>query len=256
MFKSSASHSQRGNLNSFCGVQLVQLPPNRGKTIYEKECLEMNRNKRPILFLMLVIAFLAISTSVALAKELGFLTISGPGIKGEVTLKDPEAMISLEQAGFFDTALLTKPPRDLDLGKGFNLTAHLNLDGEMVPFVQMVYYPTAEGQAGYVHYTGRLEGETLQAIDEWHILGRRADGALRDLMTANNINLPSALITAPPAPVAPAKEPVPAPEVEPVTVRAAPTQTPSLIIALLLSILALTGIAVALKRRAVSHSAT
>ena len=213
----------------------------------------MNRTRLYVLFLMLLIALLAISTSVVFAKELGLLTISGPGIKGEVTLKDPEAMMDLERSGFFDQAFLAKPPKDL--GEGYNITAHLNLDGKMVPFIQMVYYPTQVGQSGYVHYTGRLNGETLQTVDEWHLLNRKADGALRDLMIANNITVQSALVKAPAA-VAPAREPVSAPAVEPVAAPAAPEQTPSLIIALVVGILALTGVALAVKRRTVSHPTT
>src|SRR5688572_19525243 len=126
----------------------------------------MNRTKRHVLSLILVIALLAISTSVVLAKELGLLTISGPGIKGEVTLKDPDAMMKLEQSGFFDQTAFIKPPEKL--GEGYNITAHLNLDGKMVPFVEMVYYPTSEGEPGYVHFTGRLSGEKLQTVDQWN----------------------------------------------------------------------------------------
>jgi len=62
----------------------------------------MNKTKRHILFLILVITLLAIPTFVVFAKELGMLTISGPGIKGELTLNDPKAMLKLEQSGFFD----------------------------------------------------------------------------------------------------------------------------------------------------------
>ena len=73
----------------------------------------MKMVKRHILFLFLVVALLTVSTSVVFAKELGLLTISGPGIKGEVTLKDPEAMMDLERAGFFDQAHLTRSLRSL-----------------------------------------------------------------------------------------------------------------------------------------------
>jgi hypothetical protein len=212
----------------------------------------MKTAHRSILFLTLVIALLVVSTSVVFAKELGLLTISGPGIKGEVTLKDPEAMLDLEKAGFFDTAILTNTPKDL--GEGYNITAHLNLDGKMVPYIQMVYFPTNEGQPGYVHYTGRLEGEALQTINEWHILNRNADGALRDLLTANHIIVQSALITAPPS--APVKESVSAPAVEPVGVPAAPIPAPGMILAAVAGILALTGLALALHRRNTSPSAT
>jgi hypothetical protein len=214
----------------------------------------MKKVNKHILLVFLVLALLAISTSVVFAKELGLLTISGPGIKGELSLNDHDAMMNLEQSGFFDTAALAKPPEGL--GEGYNITAHLNLDGKLVPFIQMVYYPTAEGQASYVHYTGRLDGETLQTVDEWQILNRKADGVLRDLMTANNITVQSALIKAPEA-VAPAKEPASAAAEEPVPAPAAsavPGQ-PYLIPILIVGFLALTGLALVLRRRTVSPTA-
>ena len=210
----------------------------------------MKKVNKHILFVLLILALSAISTSVVFAKELGVLTISGPGIKGELTLDDHDAMMNLEQSGFFDQAFLSKPPKDL--GEGYNITAHLNLDGKLVPYIQMIYYPTNEGQSGYVHYTGRLEGETLQTIDEWHILNRKADGVLRELMTANHVTVQSALVKAPEV-VVPAQESVAAPEVESVSAPAAPTQVSYLIPALVVGILALMGITLALRRRTVSR---
>lgn len=214
----------------------------------------MNRTKRHILFLTLVIALLAISTTVVFAKELGLLTISGPGLKGDVTLKDPDQMMNLEQSGFFDQTAFVKPPENL--GEGYNITAHLNLDGKMVPFVEMVYYPTNEGEPGYVHFTGRLNGEKLQTVDQWNLLSLSADKSFRGLMAANNITLQSALITAPAAvePVAPVVEapPVAEPVVAP-AVSPAPVQTPYFIPAVIAAILLLAGAGLALRRRIVSH---
>lgn len=207
-----------------------------------------------ILLVFFILALLAISTTVVFAKELGLLTISGPGIKGEVTLNDHDAMMTLEQSGFFDQAVLSKPPAGL--GEGYNITAHLNLDGKLVPYIQMVYYPTNEGQSAYVHYTARLEGETLQTIDEWHLLNRNADGVLREVLTANHITVQSALVKAPEV-VAPAQEPVAEPAAEHlVAPAAAPIQMPYLIPAFVVSILVLVGFALAIKRRTVSHPTT
>ena len=207
-----------------------------------------------ILLVFFILALLTISTTVVFAKELGLLTISGPGIKGEVTLNDQDAMMTLEQSGFFDQAVLSKPPAGL--GEGYNITAHLNLDGKLVPYIQMVYYPTNEGQSAYVHYTARLEGETLQTIDEWHLLNRNADGVLREVLTANHITVQSALVKAPEV-VAPAQEPVAEPAAEHlVAPAAAPIQMPYLIPAFVVSILVLVGFALAIKRRTVSHPTT
>lgn len=213
----------------------------------------MNRINRHVLFLVLVIALLVVSTSVVLAKELGLLTISGPGIKGELTLKDPNDTMKLEQSGFFDEASLAKPPKNLNMQAGYNITAHLNLDGKLVPFVQMVYYPMNAGQPGYLHYTGRLDGETLRTVDEWHIMSRSADNALRSLMTANNVTLQSALIAAPKE-VVPAVEPA-AVEAAPV-VSPAPVQAPYIVSAVVGALLLLAGAGIILKRRTVSHPTT
>jgi hypothetical protein len=212
----------------------------------------MKKAKKSILFLLPIIALLAIPTLVVFAKELGALTISGPGIKGEITLNDPKAMMNLEQSGFFDEAALSKPPTDLNMNAGYTVTAHLNLDGKVVPFVQMVYYPTQEGQAGYVHYTGRLDGNTLKPVDEWQRMRPDADKAFRSLMTANNITLQSALITAPAA-VAPAVE------VKPVDARAVtPTKIPNsyLIPIIIAGFLLLTSAGLMLRRRTVSQDPT
>lgn len=216
----------------------------------------MKKVNKHILFLFLVLALLAIPTTAVFAKELGLLTISGPGIKGEMSLDNHDDMMNLEQSGFFDQAALAKPPQNLDFDKGYTITAHLNLDGKLVPFVQMVYYPTTEGQSSYVHYTGRLDGETLRTVDEWSVLNRKADGLLRELMTANNVTVESALVKAPEV-VAPAKEPVSAPAVEPAAVTApSPASVSYLIPALVVGLLALVGAAIAIRRRTVSHPTT
>ena len=216
----------------------------------------MNRAKRHILLLVLVMALLAVTTSVVFAKELGLLTISGPGIKGEVTLKDPAAMMDLEKSGLFNHTASIKPPADL--GEGYNITAHLNLDGKMVPFVEMVYYPTSEGEPGYVHYTGQLTGEKLRSVDRWQALSLSADKAFRSLMTANNITLESALVKAPEVvqPAAPAAVEAVEPAVAAPAVSTAPAQPSYLIPVVIAAILLFVGAGMVLRRRTVSHPTT
>jgi len=219
----------------------------------------MNRTQRRIWFLILMIALLVIPSTVVFAKELGLLTITGPGIKGEITLNDPNDMMKLEQSGFFDQASYVKPPENL--GQGYNITAHLNLDGKMVPMVQMVYYPAEEGQPGYVHYTGRLNGESLQTVDQWGQMASPAETALRNLMTANKIALQPAVVAAP-AVVAPAAiEPAKSEEqtaVQPASVPAAastaiPQQAYYVGAILAASILILLGAGMLLRRRTTSQ---
>ena len=214
-------------------------------------------NRKRLWILLFVIVLLAIPTTVVFAKELGLLTITGPGIKGEVSLNNHDDMMNLEQSGFFDQAKFVKQPENL--GQGYNIVAHLNLDGKLVPMVEMIYYPAEEGEQGYVHYTGRLNGESLQPVDEWAQMRPQAETALRDLMTANKITIQPAVVVAPAA-VAPAViEPANSEEqtaVEPASVPAVSTTTVPqqayYAIAFLALLLILVGAGLVLKRRA-SH---
>jgi hypothetical protein len=227
---------------------------------------KMNRTKRNILAVILVVILLLLPTAV-LAKELGLLTISGPGIKGEASLNNHDDMMSLEQSGFFDQAKFVKSP-PANLGQGYTITAHLNLDGKLTPFVEMVYYPAAEGEPGYVHYIGRLNGESLQSVDEWGQMLPQAESVLRDLMTANKITIQPAIIAAPqvakPA-IEPAKidkqsaaqsekQPAIQPASAPAVASTSNQQVYFVGAALIASILLLLGAGVALRRRAVSQS--
>ena len=207
-------------------------------------------NRKRVWFLVLMIALLLIPSTVAFAKELGLLTITGPGIKGEVSLSNHDDMMNLEQSGFFDQTSFVKPPENL--GEGYNITAHLNLDGKLVPMMEMVYYPAEEGQPGYVHYTGRLTGESIEPVDEWGQMRPAAETALREIMTANKIVIQPAIVAAPAAVEAAGskeqtgvKEPVAAPANVPTTV---PPQTYYTAAALALLLIAV-GAGLALRRR-------
>jgi hypothetical protein len=225
----------------------------------------MNRTQRRIWFLILMIALLVIPSTVVFAKELGLLTITGPGIKGEVSLNNHDDMMNLEQSGFFDQARFVKPPENL--GQGYNITAHLNLDGKLVPMIEMVYYPAEEGQPGYVHYTGRLNGESLQTVDQWGQMAPSAETALRSLMTANKITIQPAVVSAPavvaPAAIEPAKsdeqtavQPASASSATSAASTAIPQQAYYVGAALIASILLLLGAGVLLKRRTDSQRST
>lgn len=200
----------------------------------------MNKMKRRLLP-ALIIALLAIPTFAVLAKEMGSLTVSGPGIKGELSISDPK--FTLEQTGFFDQSVQAEPPKGLNRDAGYNIMAYLNLDGEIVPFAQMVYYATSEGQPAYVHYTAHLQGETLQPADEWYTLSRTADAAFRALMTANNVTLQSAIAAAPVK-----SESLSEPAVVPVT-SSAPVQSTYIVLAVAATVILLAGAGLVIRRR-------
>jgi hypothetical protein len=164
-----------------------------------------------LLSLMLILA--AFPTGMALAKEISSITVSGPGINGEISINDPEVLRDLLEAGFIDqVGYMAKP--GVELGTPYTISVVLDLDGKSVPFLQMEYYPLEKGQAGYVHYIWRNNGGSMQKQDEWGLMALPADALFRELMTAKGIALQSALKTAPaaagPAAVEPAAQAAPA----------------------------------------------
>lgn len=223
----------------------------------------MNRIKRQLLSVILAIVILAIPTAV-FAKELGLLIITGPGIKGELTVSDESILRKLENSGFFDQSNMIKQSPE-NLGQGYTITSQLNLDGNMTPFIEMVYYPVEEGQPGYIHVTGRLDGTTLRKVDEWSKLPLDADKFFRTVMAANKVTLQSAILAAPAVvAVAPQTKSEAEPavaqqsqsEVQPATAPVsspASIQVPYAALALTAVILAILGAALMLKRRAVSQ---
>lgn len=210
----------------------------------------MNKNKRYILALILALSLLLLPSTV-FAKELGLLTITGPGIKGELTVDDASVLSKLESSGFFGQSNMLKGAPE-NLGEGYTITSQLNLDGKMVPFVEMVYYPIEEGQAGYIHVTGRLDGTTLRKVDEWSKLPAEADKFFRIVMAAKDVTLQSAIIAAPAAAAVPQTNPEVEPVSAPVTTPA-PVQVPFAALVLTAIVLAAFGAALMLRRRAVNQ---
>jgi hypothetical protein len=212
----------------------------------------MNRTKRHILSAILAITLLLLPSTV-FAKELGLLMISGPGLKGEVTVDDASVLRKLESSGFFDQSNRLKQAPE-NLGEGYTITSQLNLDGKMVPFIEMVYYPVEAGQPGYIHVIGRLDGTTLRKVDEWSKLPSEADKFFRIVMAAKDVTLQSAIVAAPAVVV----EAVPQaqPEIQPASAPVAspaPIRLPYATLAFVAVILAGFGAARLLRRRAVSQ---
>ena len=213
------------------------------------------RTKQNLLSVLLAIVLLAIPTTV-FAKELGLLTITGPGIQGELSLSSPDVMNKIMGAGFFDqTDMLSKVPENL--GQGYTITAHLNLDGKMTPYIKLVYYPAEKGQPGNVDYIGRRDGSSMRNVNEWGKLSLSADNAFREVMTANNVTLQTAVLAAPAAVVVAAPEIKPEVQSAPATSSTtAPLQIPYFAMILALAVLAAFGAILLLRRRTISQRGT
>ena len=112
-------------------------------------------------------------------------------------MSDPQSLMKLQQMGFFDTSTLVKAPQNL--GEGYHLTGYLNLDSKVVPFVQAIYYPAAEGQTGYMHFTGGFNGDTMQTttVDRWGTVTPAAGAVFRELASSSQKSTLQIAIAAP-----------------------------------------------------------
>jgi len=208
--------------------------------------------KTRLLISTLAIALLAMPTLVVFAKELSSLRITGPGIKGELNLSDPKDMDKFMNSNFFDTNALGKKP-SVELGTPYTISSYLNMDGKIVPFVQMDYYPAEPGTAGYVHYTGRGEANGLRKVDEWGIFPLEGDEAFREVLAAHGVTVQAAIAAAAAVEV-PAEPAVvqPAP-VAPVTSRAPAEPSLQWLLIAIAAVIVLAAAGLALRRRVVAH---
>lgn len=198
----------------------------------------MTKKTRRLVSILFAIAMLALPASAVYAKELGVLTISGPGIPGELALDGPDQWGNLEDSGFFAQENFAGQAPE-NMGQGYTLTAGLNIDGTITPFVIMEYYPAEKGQPGYFHYTHRLDGNTLQPVDDWGISSRQGDTAFRALMSANNI------VVQPSIPILPENQ-----TGSSVAAPVSPLRVPSPIMMVTIGCLAILGGAWLIRRRA------
>ncbi len=196
---------------------------------------------------LIAIFLLAIPVTV-FAKELGLLTISGPGIQGEVRFDNVDQLNQLMGAGFLDQDnRISKAPENL--GEGYTVTSYLNLDGKLTPIIKFVYYPLEQGKPGYVNYIGRLDGTSLHTVNEWGKLSLNADEAFREVLTANHITLQSA-VTVAAAPMVKVAEPETKPEVQTSTTT---KPAPYAIVISIMLLVALLGATLFVRRRAMSQ---
>jgi hypothetical protein len=211
----------------------------------------MKKFQRAISILLLVV--LAIPTMCVFAKGGMSMTISGPGINGEITLGNSDLLMKLEDSGFFGFSgniSLIKPLENPS--EGYNITASIIENDKPIPFVEMVYYPDEKG-AGYVHYISKINGDSLKPVDEWGRLPLSADKAFRQLMDANKITLQAAVLST--SAVDAAKQPQTQPKVQSANssnTATAPAQIPYFAIAVIAVLLAL-GAGVVLRKRVASQ---
>jgi len=153
----------------------------------------MRRNGRVFWVVVCTLVLIAIPLTSVFAKVGGVLVVSGPGIDDEIKIVDFEGIAKVEEAGFFEVSRRVDVPSGL--GEGFHLSFYVDPDDmKNSKIFEMVYHPMPDGQTGYVQM---VDNDTASLVQEraWFQFPPAADKALRDLMTANGVDLNAALVT-------------------------------------------------------------
>ena len=120
-------------------------------------------NTRKLFGWALLIALLVAPARTAFAKEVGSMTISGPGIQGTQEVTDRGTLLSLhENMLSFEGGSKTPPAWITDKSAVYDIARNF-VDGETVIATEhLKYYPHPEGQAGVAR---RLRGPGRQGRD-------------------------------------------------------------------------------------------
>lgn len=158
-------------------------------------------NKK-LLWIVLLIGVLLIPTAAALAKELGAMDISGPGIDGTMRIDDLDDLGQVLQGGFFDQSSRISALSDDEvaaLGEGYHITFYI-MGGEEGVFVYRetaTYYPDPEGGQGYMHWTGGGEANVDIVPSSTWTRVRSGEQAFWTMMEKHGVTRPEANEAAP-----------------------------------------------------------
>jgi hypothetical protein len=156
----------------------------------------MRKGTRRKLTLVLIAAFALIPLSVALAKgPPEQVTISGPGIDGEITIANSNVLNAFSFYQFNDlTRIMDEPPQVT--GAGYKITRWLTQQRQgkyqLFPWDTLTYYPDPAGGPGYIFFDGldpSIGG--TQGQGEWFLASEDGGRAMKEII-ASKAAAPSA----------------------------------------------------------------
>jgi len=136
---------------------------------------------------MLVAALLLTPTAIVAAKELGALTISGPGIKGELRVDGTQEMARLDGAGFFDLSRKVEAPQGL--GEGYTIVRYLNMEDGLVAWDKIVYYPDPAGGSDYIYYAGGIDKNNQGYSTGWYRARTGSAQVFQSVLAAHGVTI-------------------------------------------------------------------
>ena len=114
------------------------------------------------------------------------ITITGPGIDGELRITDPGELAPFSFYQFNDLGRRTKAP-DADLGSAYHITRYVNDSGagknSLKAWDSLTYYLNPDGGLGYLFFDGLdpAIGST-EGQGEWYLPSEEGDAMMKHLL--------------------------------------------------------------------------
>lgn len=140
--------------------------------------------KQVSLFIAMVLSLLTIRG--AQAKELIKVTITGPGLNGDVELTDTESLKVIRELGFADQIY---QPSSVETELYFEIRAALGDSTESVATSIYHYYPASKAHPSYIHYADAINAWSSRDGQSF-LLPEDTDRKLHDLLTNLGASLP------------------------------------------------------------------
>jgi hypothetical protein len=145
---------------------------------------------RRIIWIGLALSLLIPTTLVA-AKELGKITITGPGISGVLIVDDPDELQTLIEGDIMD--FTTAVPAPEEPGEGYILTMHLKMEQDIQPMLQLTYYPDQAGGPGLFNAVILMpESGKVDPAGKWYQVPGRTERTIMKMLASHGVYVAAA----------------------------------------------------------------
>ncbi len=129
----------------------------------------------------IVLLFSFLTTGMALAKgPPSKVTISGPGLVGEVEITDPKLLRAFSFFLFVNIEQRIEAPSEP--GEGYVVTRYIENGAELIPWDRAIYYPHPTDELGVVFLEGLIGPSSTQFDGYWYRASPEGDTAMRQIL--------------------------------------------------------------------------
>lgn len=131
--------------------------------------------------IIVVLVLSLLTTGMVLAKGApSKVTISGPGLPGEVEITDPKLLQAFSFFQFENIEQRIETPSEP--GEGYVVTRYVENGAKLIPWDRAIYYPRRTDELGVVFLEGLIGPSSSQFDGYWYRASQEGDTAMRQIL--------------------------------------------------------------------------